>query len=276
MILYFRFLFDNKIHTLDDIESVINAPVLGDIPSTKSDNMIIINKDDKSNIAESFRLLRTNVNFMLSGVNMESKSIFITSTLENEGKTFIAINLASSLSLLNKKVLLIGADIRKPKISKYLNIDSDSGLTNYLIDNSLQVPDIIEYNTAGNFDVITSGPIPPNPSELLTNGRFEDVLTFGNKNYDYIVVDTAPVNIVADTLLFGHLADLFIYVIRANHLDKRMLKIPKTMYENKRLPNMAILINDTNYVKRGYNYGYYHKEPKDKISWLKKKYYSIY
>jgi Mrp family chromosome partitioning ATPase len=121
-------------------------------------------------------------------------------------------------------------------------------------------------------DVLETGIIPPNPSELLTNGRFDEVIAYGKANYDYIIIDTAPVNIVTDTLLLGHHADLFIFVIRANFLDKRLLKIPKTMYENKRLPNMAVLINDTNYEKRGYGYGYGYGygQPDSKRPWWKR------
>jgi capsular exopolysaccharide synthesis family protein len=273
MVIYIRMLLDNKIHALEDVEGVVKAPILGDIPTTKSEKKVIISEQDRSNVAESFRLLRTNVNFMLPGDHKGAKTIFITSTIGGEGKTFIAINLASALALLNKKVLLIGADIRKPKIATYLNTKQEKGLTHFLIDSSLKVTDVIVHHKETNLDVLESGVIPPNPSELLTNGRFDEVIAYGKANYDYIIIDTAPVNIVTDTLLLGHHADLFVFVIRANFLDKRLLKIPKTMYENKRLPNMAILINDTNYEKRGYGYGYgygYGQKEVNKPWWKKK------
>jgi len=272
VIIYIRFLLDNKIHTLEDVEAVVKAPILGDIPMSRSEKKVIISEQDRSNVAESFRLLRTNVNFMLPGAKNEAKTIFITSTIGGEGKTFIAINLASALALLNKKVLLIGADIRKPKIATYLNTKQDKGLTHFLTDTSLKVTDVIVHHKDMNLDILESGIIPPNPSELLTNGRFDEVLAYGKKTYDYIIIDTAPVNIVTDTLLLGHHAHLFIFVIRANFLDKRMLKIPKMMYENKRLPNMAILINDTNYEKKGYGYGYGYGygERESKKTWWEK------
>ena len=139
----------------------------------------------------------------------KAKTIFITSTLGGEGKTFIAINLASALALLNKKVLLIGADIRKPKIDSYLKTKQKKGLTHFLIDNSLKVTDVIVHHDKTNLDIFQSGIIPPNPSELLTNGRFDEVIAYGRANYDFVVVDTAPVNVVTDTLLIGHHADLF-------------------------------------------------------------------
>lgn len=274
IIIYIRFFLDNKIHILEDVENVVKAPILGDIPTTKSEKKVIISEQDKSNVAESFRLLRTNVNFMLPRDLKGGKTIFITSTIGGEGKTFIAINLASAMALLNKKILLIGADIRKPKIATYLKTKQEKGLTHFLIDSSLKVTDVIAHHKETNLDVLESGVIPPNPSELLTNGRFDEVIAHGKANYDYIIIDTAPVNIVTDTLLLGHHADLFVFVIRANFLDKRLLKIPKTMYENKRLPNMAILINDTNYEKRGYGYGYGYGYGQKEVnkSWWKKKF----
>ena len=186
----------------------------------------------------------------------EQKQFLLLQPLGAEGKTFVSINLAASLALLNKKVLLIGADIRKPKLNEYLKTNSKIGLTHFLMDDNLKVSDVISHNKENKFDILESGVIPPNPSELLLNGRFDEVLAYGKKHYDYVIIDTAPVNLVTDTLLLGHYADLFIYVVRANYLDKRLLKVPKLMYEEKRLPNMAILINDLNYEKNTYGYGY--------------------
>jgi len=273
-VIYVRSLIDNKIHTRKDVESVVKAPILGDVPKTKSAKKIVVSDSERSSVAESFRLLRTNINFMLTGVKEGGKTIFITSTISGEGKTFVAINLAAVLSLTDKKVLLIGADIRKPKIGDYLELTYEKGLTHYLIDNDLKITDIIVSVSEVNFDFIGSNLIPPNPSELLMNGRFEDVLAYGKQHYDYVIVDTAPVNLVTDTLLLSHLADMFIFVVRANYLDKRLLSIPKMMYEDKRLPNMAMLINCTD-LERGYGYGYgygytYYEENKVKKPWYKR------
>jgi len=279
-IIYLLFLLDNKVHTRKDVELVLKAPMLGDIPNSKSENKIVVSELDRSSIAESFRLLRTNINFMLSSVKAPSKTIFITSTLSGEGKTFIAINLASVFALSSKKVLLIGADIRNPKISEYLKLKGNKGLTHFLMDDSIRVEDVIETVKEYGFDMINSGAVPPNPSELLMNGRFAEAIEFGKKHYDYIIVDTSPVNLVTDTLLISDYSDLFMYVIRADYMDKRMLEIPKIMYEEKRLPNMAMLVNDTNYGKvYGYGYGYaygygYHNDIQKKVwytkPWFKK------
>ncbi len=270
--IYLLFLFDNKVHTRKDVEAVVKAPILGEIPRTKSEHKVVVTDSDRSSTAESFRLLRTNVNFMLSRVKKNTKTIFVTSTIATEGKTFIAINLASVLALSNKKVLLIGADIRKPKIAEYLNIPkSVKGLSHFLMDNNLKVSEVIEHVKKYNFDILESGIMAPNPSELLMNGRFDEILAYGKENYDYVIVDTAPTYVVTDTLLLGHHADLFIYVVRADYLDKRMLDFPKTMYENKRLPNMSILINNTDSEKGyGYGYGYGYNESVSKKPWWKK------
>ena len=270
-IIYVLTLLDNKVHSRRDLEAMIKAPILGDIPNTKSVNKIVVSDSDRSSIAEAFRLLRTNINFMLTGAEEGGKIIFTTSTIGGEGKTFVSINMAAVLSLTDKKVLLIGADIRKPKIGDYLNLKYEKGLTHFLMDNTAKVTDIIESVSEVNFDFISSNLIPPNPSELLMNGRFEEVLAYGKQHYDYVIVDTAPVNLVTDTLLLSHLADMFIYVVRANYLDKRLLSIPKMMYEEKRLPNMAMLVNGTDLEKGyGYGYGYGYYEEKTKKPWFKK------
>ena len=266
-IILLRSLFDNKIHTQEDIEDIINAPIIGDIPNRKNKRKVIDFEQEKSNVAESFRLLRTNINYTLSNINKESKTIFVTSTIRNEGKTFVAINLAKSLALLNKKILLIEADFRSPKLASYLNKKQEKGLTHFLTDPNSQVTEIISSHDVTNLDIIVAGMIPPTPSELLSNGRFDEVLEYAKQNYDYVIVDTSAVNVATDTLLISQNADLFIYVIRANYLSKKMLSIPKTMCENKRLPNMAILINDTEYEKRGYDNVYSFGQDGVKKSW---------
>lgn len=251
-----RLLFDNKIHTINQLKELTNAPILGDIPHTDSKLKIVLSEDERSNVSESFRLLRTNLNFMFSKVDEDSKSIFLTSTLGNEGKTFVSINLSSSLSANDKKVLLICADLRKPKLMEYLNIESRTGLSNYLADKSLELKDVIFTVKEAGFDIIESGEIPPNPAELLLNKRFEEVITYGKNYYDYVIVDTPPVSLITDTLLISKFADLFVFVVRANFLDKNLLVKQNELYEKNRLPNMAILLNDTDDDKRGYRYGY--------------------
>jgi len=271
-IIYLILLLDNKVHTSKEIEDKIKAPILGDIPKAKIEDQLVVDKTNKSPIAESFRMVRTMLNFLLPKGKEGGKTIFITSTIGGEGKTFIAINTASVLALSNKKVLLIGADIRNPKIKEYLKLDIEKGLTHYLNDENEKVSAIIKPCEKGKFDVIDSGIVAPNPSELLMNGRFEKVLEYGKANYDYVLVDTAPIKLVTDTFILGQNADLFIYVIRANYLDKRLLDVPAKFFSEKRLPNMAILVNGSEFDKNfGYGYGYgYGYGVEAKKPWWKK------
>jgi capsular exopolysaccharide synthesis family protein len=191
------------------------------------------------------------------------------STIGGEGKTFIALNLASVIALSNKKVLLIGGDIRKSNINEYINENFGNGLTNFLMDYTLKVPDVIKHFSGGNFDILNSGIVPPNPSELIMNGRFDQIFAYAKENYDYIIVDTAPIKLVTDTLLLSHHADLSLYVIRNNYLDKRLLDIPRRLSNEKRLRNMAILINGVD-SKRSYGYGYGYGEAIPKKKWWKR------
>jgi capsular exopolysaccharide synthesis family protein len=247
---------DKKIQTLEQLENILQMPILGDVPKTKLDKNFIVTDSDRSSIAESFRIIRTNLNYMFSGIDKGSKIIFVTSTIGNEGKTFIAINLASVFSSINKKVLVIGADLRKPKLKEYLKINHPLGLTDLLVDSNLSIKKIIFSHEKFGFDIVTSGQIPPNPSNLLMNNRFQEVLSYGEENYDYIIVDTAPLSLVTDTQIISTHADLFIYVVRANFLDKRLLKNSELSSKLGRIDNKAIILNQSDHKRKGYGYGY--------------------
>lgn len=273
VLLTVRNLLDNKVHSAEEVEKIIHAPILGDIPLIKNKKNYIVQPDDKSGLAESFRLLRTNMSFMIpkSGFNKAS-TVFVTSTIGGEGKTFVSLNLAMVLSAAGKKVLWIGADLRKPKIEGFLKGAMPKfGLSNFLSEPELDFEEVVAQNERFSFDFIVSGQIPPNPSELLSNLRFEELMLQVKQAYDYVIVDTPPVSLVTDTLLMSDQADLFIYVVRANFVEKELLKTGKSIFEHKRLPNMALLINATDDKKRGYGYGYgYGHETKIREPWYKK------
>ncbi|QOD62062.1 polysaccharide biosynthesis tyrosine autokinase [Polaribacter haliotis] len=258
VIIYLKNLLDTKIHNKKDIEAALSVPFLGDIPRSESDQKIIVSHDARSSGSEAFRLIRTNLDFMLANNSQSSKFIFITSTTSGEGKSFISINLAATLALSNKKVLLMGMDLRAPKVTEYLGIESRKGVTNYITNDDLSLDDIkFTIPEAKGLDIISSGAIPPNPAELLASKSIEDLFKEVRDldYYDFIIVDTAPVNLVTDTLLISKYADMFLYVVRANYLDKRLLAVPEELYKSKRLPNMSIVLNDTD-PKRSYGYGY--------------------
>lgn len=254
-LIYTKNLLDTKVHTKDDLQKLINAPYLGDIP--KSDKKhLMVQKVDYTPKAEAFRIIRSNIDFMLQNKKNASKTIFVTSTTAQEGKSHTSTNLAKSFSFSEKKVLLIETDIRVPRVNAYLNINPDKGLTDFISDKSLSISDVtfsVEDNTF--LDVIPSGTIPPNPAELLMSNRINELFDIAKKSYDYIIVDTAAVGLVTDTLLISEHADMFIYVVSVNNIDKRQLHIAQTLHDEKRLPNMALLLNGT-VKKKGYGYGY--------------------
>ena len=254
--IYLMDLLDNKIRSKAGLTKELSIPFIGDVP--KSNNkQVFINKHDYSPKAESFRLIRTNINFMLSNVTKsKGKTIFVTSTTSKEGKSHTSLNLARSLSFSNKKVLIIETDIRVPKLNKYMGVKNKSGLglTNYIIDEKINFNDVIN-NVDENLDMISSGTIPPNPAELLMDDKLGVLFNAVKNKYDYIIVDTAAVGLVTDTLLISKFADMVIYVVRANYLDKRQLHVAQSMYDEKRLPNMVVLLNGVVH-KRGYGYGY--------------------
>lgn len=256
LLIYMLDFVDTKIHSKKDLDK-FDLPYLGDIPLSISKEKLVVSKSENSSISEAFRHLRTNINFMMGETKNKCKTIFVTSTISKEGKSFIALNLAATISISGKKVLLIGMDLRAPKILEYLDQDSTNvGLSNYIVDSDLELKNIIkQIPNRENFYILPSGSIPPNPAELLMHQRVKEMFEYAKNNYDYIIVDTAPVSMVTDTFLISDYSDAFVYVTRANYLDRRLLHIPEHLYKEKRLLNMAVLLNGSD-TKRGYGYGY--------------------
>lgn len=253
-IVYVLDILNNKVKSKLDIE-YLGIPFLGDVPHSDTNNEII-QPNSRTSSAEAIRIVRTNLEFILNNVDSgKAKTIFATSTIPGEGKTFIAVNLAATIALSGKKVLLIGMDVRNPKLSEYIEVPY-KGLTNYLSSKDSNLDEyIVRKEGYQHFDVLPAGVIPPNPAELLMGQKVEQMFNTLKTQYDYIVVDTAPVSLVTDTLLVAANADAFLYVIRANHLEKPMLKTPETLYREKKLPNMSVILNDTD-ISAGYGYGY--------------------
>jgi capsular exopolysaccharide synthesis family protein len=180
----------------------------------------------------------------------------VTSTFSSEGKSFVSINLASSLAMTDKKVLLIGLDLRMPKLLDYIGEIANIGVTNYIINNNLNLNDIVlKSDKLIGVDIIPSGIIPPNPAELLMTDRMSNLMKEAKGIYDYIIVDTAPVGLVTDTLLIKDFADVTLYITRAGVLEKKSLSVLKDIYENKKLNNITALVNGID-LEAGYGYGY--------------------
>ena len=268
-IIYIDDLLDTKIKSRLDLDGKTLIPFIGDVPTSDSPSEII-KSESRTSSAEALRIIRTNLEFMLTKVaDGQAKTLFLTSTFPKEGKTFVSANLAATFALSGKKVLLIGMDIRNPRLDEYLSLP-DRGVTNYLSSKDLVLEDlIVKYDGFEDFHVLPAGVIPPNPAELLMNKKVDTLFETLKSQYDYIIVDTAPVSLVTDTLLIAKHADCFIYVARANFLEKRMLTIPNTLYKEQKLPNMCLLLNDTDSTK-GYGYGYGYGVKIEKEPWYKK------
>ncbi len=267
--IYMLDLLNSKVANKSDVFNVLDAPFLGDIPHTKKKGTLV-KQVDYSPLAESFRMVRTNIDFMLAALpDTRAKVLFVTSTTSKEGKSHTAINLASSLSFSNKKVLIIETDIRMPKANAYLKMKmKELGLTDFIGNPKLKIGDVLTaHETNPNLHLISSGTVPPNPAELLMSDRMGVLFNEVSNMYDYIIVDTAAVGLVTDTLLISKYADMFVYVIRVGYLDKGQLSVAQTMYDQNRLPNMAILLNDMK-SKKGYGYGY-GNNPTHKKKWWK-------
>jgi tyrosine-protein kinase Etk/Wzc len=261
-ILYVLFLTDTKIHSKLDFERLSpTIPVVAEIPFIDEDSRMIT-KNDRSVLAEAFRILRTNINYLIP-IKKEGECpvIYTSSSIKGEGKTFVSLNLALTLASMDKKVLLVGSDLRNPQLHKYLSLNKNRiGLSNYLYDTNTNWKDLINDKVFNNeyLSIIFAGSVPPNPAELLSNGRFEELLNILKKEYDYVVVDTAPTILVTDTLLISQLADLTVYVTRADHTDKKLLTYSKGLKDQGKMVNMAYVINNVG-GEKGYGYGYGYK-----------------
>lgn len=264
LILILRNLFRYKIGGRDDVERLTDLTIVADVPvaseSVKETAGIVVKADRNHQIDEIFRSMRTNIQFMMQE---GQKVILFTSSMPGEGKTFNAANLAVSFALLGKKVILCGLDIRKPALGRLFGIsDKSDGITNLLRQDEITSSDVIQTIVPSgvnqNLDLLLAGPVPPNPTELLARQSFEQVMTVLREQYDYIILDTAPVGIVSDTLQISRVADLTVYICRADYTPKSNFALLNGLADEKKLPNPCVVLNGIDMSKRkyGYYYGY--------------------
>lgn len=278
-IIFIKNLLDTKVHHKGDLQPLIKTvPFIGEVPRIGADQNDVIHLNDRSPLAESFRILRTNLAYLIQNKEKDRGDvIFVTSTVKGEGKTFISYNLSRTLASTGKSVLLVGADIRNPKLHRYTESTAgakEKGLSDFLYDFDVNPSDIISKTNDDNIavDIILSGPIPPNPAELLMNDRMDELIQEARTKYDYIIVDTAPAMIVTDTLLISQLADYTLYVTRADFTEKNLLEFPKDLKKQGKLKGLAVILNDVDYSKfsygaqYGYSYGYGYGYGEDKES----------
>lgn len=274
---YVRELLDTKIHNKEDLQKILkNITVLGEIPRLNKSDKTLVERNDHSILSESFRIIRTNADYIRKGRNVKDYNnvIFVTSTINGEGKSFFSMNMALTIANTGKKVLLIGADIRNPQIFPAIkNVvkekgNNNNGLTEFLVEGSLSVQDVVNQHKINEIDVdvLLSGKVPPNPAELLMADRVKELFDEVSKEYDYVIVDTAPSMLVTDTILISQYAGHTIYLTRANYTEKEILNFAKELNEDKKLNGMMLVVNDVKQSNFGYGakYGYYGTPKKKK------------
>lgn len=264
LILFLLAFFRYKIEGHDDVAKLTKLPIIADVAiasdraKTKAD--IVVHENKNNLMEEIFRSLRTNLQFLMKE---HDKVILMTSTTSGEGKTFIASNVAISFALLGKKVVLVGLDIRKPRLAELFEIDDHHhGITNLLIKDNITWDDvnkqIVNSGVNSNLDLLMAGPVPPNPGELVTRKSLEETMDILKEHYDYIIIDTAPIGLVTDTLALGRIANATVYVCRADYTQKSSFGLINGLAYEKKMPNMSIVLNgvDLSKKKYGYYYGY--------------------
>ena len=258
-LIYVKEMLNNKLVSKHDLDKLTESPILSEIPRLYRKDGEVITKNDVSPLAESFRILVTNLNFMLPKTN-EAKTIFVTSTVKGEGKTFVSVNLALALASSTRKVLVIGSDIRNPQLQRYNPaMKGAKGLSEYLYEEIDNVRDIIHPSGFHpNCDFIYSGVIPPNPTDLLQNGRYEQLIESLKSDYEYIILDTAPLMLVTDTFLISNAADATLYVTRSEVTEKSFIDFANNNIQSEKIKNVSFVLNDVHQSNFGYGnkYGY--------------------
>lgn len=274
-VIYLRELFNNKVKTKLDLERLLDGtPVIGELLSVQKGDPEVVQLNDLSPLAEAFRILITNINFMLPK-NKKGNVILVTSTVKGEGKTFTSVNLALTLATPRKRVLIIGSDIRNPQLQRYNESRRGLiGLSEFMYDDQINVSEVIHPTSFNPYcDVIYSGVITPNPTELLSNGRYQELVESLKPIYDYIILDSAPMMLVTDTFLIADAADATVYVTRSGYTEKELISFINKQVKEKKIKNAGVVLNDVSKMNSGYGYGYkygYGYNADSNESWWKK------
>ena len=248
-----RDFFSDTIKDKSDLLKCTNIPLLGLIGHSDNARSLVIPTSSKSIIAESFRSLRTNIQYLAA--DKAKKVITVTSSIGGEGKTFTTMNLAAIFSLSGHKTVLIGGDLRKPKLHEDFKLDPTKGLSSYLINKST-LEEVIKETEIESLHVISSGPTPPNPAELLDSPKMQDLIKELNKEYDYVIIDTPPIGLVTDGVILMQHADVNLYVVRHNYSKTKALSVINSLYSQGQVKNVNLIINDFKHSSSGYGYGY--------------------
>ena len=247
-------LLNYQIENKEELGKLSTVPILGEILKNVQIGKDFIAEKSTDSFSVMIRLLRTNLLFILN--DSDKKVINILSSIHGEGKTFVSINLALSLALLDKKVLIIGLDIRKPKLGEYIGLENESGITLYLSGHLAPDKLVQPSGIHQNLSIITAGPIPPNPNELLAKPLLDKLINEFRNQFDYIVLDTAPIGIVSDSFVVNRFADVSLYVVRAAYTHKKNIEDATNLYNSKKITNMYFVLNGSEENKNAYRYGY--------------------
>ncbi len=277
-IILLKDMLNRRIISKNDIKSNTVVPIIGEISHNDTKVNLVILKEARSPISEQFRALRTNTQFFLNGE--DEKVVLVTSSMPGEGKSFMSINFANVLAVQGKKVVIVELDLRKPKVSIQFNLDNKIGFSNFIISKKMTIEEILRPSGVHeNLFVISSGPIPPNPAELLLHTRTEELIRSLKEKFDYVIIDSPPIGLVTDAQLMSKFTDLTLYVVRQNYTFKEQLSIPEELYSGKKMRKIGLVVNDIEVKsKYGYGYGYgygrgygYYSEQDDKkTGWFSK------
>lgn len=250
-IIYILDLLNNKIKNRRDIESVTNAPILSEISFSEHENILVINKTDRSLLSEQIRALRTNLSFLSAGKG--AQCLLFTSSMSGEGKSFISLNLGASLAMIGKKTVILEMDMRKPKLHSSLKISNKKGLSNYLVGNA-ELQEILQpVKGQDGYYIIPCGTIPPDPAELLVNGRIQELFKELRTQFDHIIIDAPPVGMVTDAQILEQHSDATLFLLRHDFTPKERLKIIERLFSEKKFKHLNLIFNA---IKEGGKYGY--------------------
>lgn len=257
-------ILNDKVTTRFDVEKLTNAPILGEIGHSYAENTLVVSKNTRSMVAEQFRIIRSNLHYIIQG--KEKATILVTSSFSGEGKSYVSTNIGAALSLAGKKTIILEFDIRKPKILSGLGMPKGPGMTNFLVSKTDNLAELVRPVTEyENLFVLGCGPVPPNPSELLLTAKVDELFNWLKANYDIVIIDTAPVGMVSDAMTLGKYADASLYLVRQGHTFKKQVALIDEFHRTNKLPKLSIVINDVKlkpgygyygYGRYGYGYGY--------------------
>ena len=251
LFIFIKEILNDKVSTRFDIEKITATPILGEIGHSYSDNTLVVNKTTRSMVAEQFRIVRSNLQYVLG--KAEKSTILVTSSFSGEGKSYVTTNMGAVLALTGKKTVILEFDIRKPKLISGLGMPKGPGITNFLLGKG-NLPDLIKpVPDYENLFVLGCGPVPPNPAELLLDPKVDEMFEWLQANFDIVLVDTAPVGMVSDAMTLSKYAQCTLYMVRQGHTFKKQIALIDEFYTTNKLPKLSILINDVK-IKAGYGY----------------------